>query len=109
MAAYLFGLDGGTQGEGLEDTVGMAADRLRLWALDELASWRVGSGCMVLVESVEARMRDTAAVACGAAAATGPPRTAHSTPKRRKAPDPRRGRALGPQSTEVLQRTSRRT
>lgn len=40
VVAYPFGLEGGTQGEGIYDAVEMAADWLRLWALDELAAGR---------------------------------------------------------------------
>ena len=125
VTAYPFGLEGGTQGDGLEEADEMASDRLRLWALDELAagqepprasfgnqpqrggiviavsttaslsdvpavssaeaarmlgisrarvkqlcdagllaSWRVGSGRMVSLESIEARMGDASSVGC---------------------------------------------
>lgn len=78
VVAFPFGLEGGTQGEGLYDAVDMAADWLRLWALAELAAGRepargsVGNkpqrGGIVIAVATPASLSDVPAVSSAEAA-----------------------------------------
>lgn len=78
VVAYPFGLEGGTQGADLYDAVDMAADWLRLWALDELMAGRepergtVGNhprrGGTVIAVAVGADLADIPAISAADAA-----------------------------------------
>lgn len=71
-------MEGGTEGEGLEDAIEMAADYLRLWALDELRAGRepkdgpLGNepmrGGRIVAVAVDANLSEVPAVSAAEAA-----------------------------------------